>query len=297
MEWEKTLSHSAITNGGKNSHLSWLLPLLPTEGIEHYVEPFCGSAAVLLNRPPAPCETINDMNGRIVNFFRTARDHSRELRRALMLTPYAEEELRLSESLTTDRIEDARRFIIGIQIGIFAIGARRGGKAQMRLQTKSVQFRSPPRQLQNATKDYRAIRKRVLNVQIKGPGDGISLIEQCDAQGTFFYLDPPYLLDTRNAEKVYENEMADEEHDRLLLALYSLKGRAAISGYPSQKYDLFFRLNGWRRHEEQVRSTIGKLKTTRTEVLWMNYDENFIKYDRPNPESLRHLRVQQELFA
>lgn len=41
--------------GGKYSHLDWLLPLLPV--CHHYCEPFAGSAAVLLNRPPSPIET------------------------------------------------------------------------------------------------------------------------------------------------------------------------------------------------------------------------------------------------
>ena len=54
--------------GGKFSHLKWLLPLLPS--CQHYCEPFGGSAAVLLNRDPAPVETYNDIDGEVVNFFR-----------------------------------------------------------------------------------------------------------------------------------------------------------------------------------------------------------------------------------
>ena len=41
---------------------------------DHYVEPFCGSAAVLLARPdPARCETINDADGMVSNFWRAIR--------------------------------------------------------------------------------------------------------------------------------------------------------------------------------------------------------------------------------
>ena len=42
-------------------HLDWLLPLLPKA--THYCEPFGGSAAVLLNREPAPVETFNYIDG------------------------------------------------------------------------------------------------------------------------------------------------------------------------------------------------------------------------------------------
>lgn len=39
--------------------------------VEHYIEPFFGSGAVLLARPhPAKCETINDADGLLANFWR-----------------------------------------------------------------------------------------------------------------------------------------------------------------------------------------------------------------------------------
>lgn len=39
-----------------------------------YIEPFCGSAAMLLARPSAPTvETINDMDGLVTNFWRAAK--------------------------------------------------------------------------------------------------------------------------------------------------------------------------------------------------------------------------------
>ncbi len=42
--------------------------------VDHYVEPFCGSAAVLLARPHVGrCETINDRDGMVSNFWRAVR--------------------------------------------------------------------------------------------------------------------------------------------------------------------------------------------------------------------------------
>lgn len=58
--------------GGKRTvaHLVW-------DGlgdVAHYVEPFFGSGAVLLNRPhKAKCETVNDMDGLLANFWRAVR--------------------------------------------------------------------------------------------------------------------------------------------------------------------------------------------------------------------------------
>lgn len=80
--------------GGKYSHLDWLLPLLPKS--QHYCEPFGGSAAVLLNREPAPVETYNDIDSEVVNFFRVLRQHKDELLYAIGLTPFAREEYTLA---------------------------------------------------------------------------------------------------------------------------------------------------------------------------------------------------------
>lgn len=76
--------------GGKYSHLDWLLPLLPPA--QHYCEPFGGSAAVLLNRAPAPVETYNDTDSEVVNFFRVLRQHKDELIYAIGMTPFSREE-------------------------------------------------------------------------------------------------------------------------------------------------------------------------------------------------------------
>lgn len=80
--------------GGKFSHLDWLVPLLPP--CHHYCEPFAGSAAILLNRDPAPIETYNDLDGEICNFFRTLRDKKSELTEAIGLTPFSREEFAIA---------------------------------------------------------------------------------------------------------------------------------------------------------------------------------------------------------
>jgi DNA adenine methylase len=72
--------------GGKYSHLNWLLPLLPKT--THYCEPFGGSAAVLINRKPAPVETYNDIDGELVNFFQVLRDQKNELIRTIAFTHF-----------------------------------------------------------------------------------------------------------------------------------------------------------------------------------------------------------------
>jgi DNA adenine methylase len=91
--------------GGKFSHLNWLLPMLPT--CHHYCEPFAGSAAVLLNRPPSPVETYNDIDGEVANFFRVLRDQKDELIEKIGLTPFSREEFYYSVSKNPERVDSA----------------------------------------------------------------------------------------------------------------------------------------------------------------------------------------------
>src|ERR1700693_3461881 len=99
--------------GGKFSHQDWLLPLLPK--CHHYCEPFGGSAAVLLNRPPSPVETYNDIDGEVSTFFRVLRQDGDKLIRSIGLTPFSREEFFIACSTNGHKIPDferARRFFI-----------------------------------------------------------------------------------------------------------------------------------------------------------------------------------------
>lgn len=241
-------------------HLKWLLPLLPTD-CQHYVEPFCGSASILLNRPAAPCETINDLNSSVINFFQVLRAQPLKLIRQIKLTPYAEQEFKLAQIESSDSLEEARRFFVRTLMSFMS------SAGSFRISTKVLQHSSPPKNFHNSTEDFIAIAERLLQVQIV-QGDGIDLIERCDSKGTFFYVDPPYLHETRNGSKVYKHEMSREDHERLIHTLKKIHGRAAVSGYDNDLYDSL----GWQKFHTDVRSTAGTQKLTRTEVVWMNYD-------------------------
>ena len=45
-----------------------------------YLEPFFGSGAVLFNKPPSAIETVNDIDGDVVNFFRIMKEQQRRHR-------------------------------------------------------------------------------------------------------------------------------------------------------------------------------------------------------------------------
>lgn len=75
-----------------------------------------------LKRNLAVGETINDMDGEIVNFFSVCREHPEELARAINLTPWARQELKESQVVADDPVERARRTAVGCYM---TFGARR----------------------------------------------------------------------------------------------------------------------------------------------------------------------------
>ena len=111
-------------HGGKLSHLSWLLPLLPN--CHHYCEPFGGSGAVLLNRSPSPVETFNDLDSDVVNFFRVIRSDKDAFIKSIALTPFSREEFGIACDISQNisDFERARRFYIRVRQSRSALSQR-----------------------------------------------------------------------------------------------------------------------------------------------------------------------------
>lgn len=62
--------------------------------------------------PPARLETINDLDGNVVNLFRVLREEPEQLAALIELTPWARDEYYSSYEKTGEPLEDARRFLV-----------------------------------------------------------------------------------------------------------------------------------------------------------------------------------------
>lgn len=256
--------------GGKFSHLDWLLPLLPE--CHHYCEPFAGSGAVLLNRPPSPVETYNDIDGEVVNFFRVLRDQKEALSEAIGLTPFSREEFALACEVDPGlpALERARRFFIRarqVRTGL-AQTASLGRWANCKDTSRSGMAGAVSRWL-GSVEMLPQIANRLLRVQIENrPADEV--IRLYDAPNTLFYCDPPYVHTTRGDQQSYRFEMSDDEHRALAQVLNAVQGMVAISGYDCDLMNELYPAPKWRRNLSAAR-TIHSTKDKRTEVLWTNY--------------------------
>ena len=272
--------------GGKFNHLNWLLPLLPKT--THYCEPFAGSGAVLLNREPSPVETYNDIDGEVVNFFRVLRDRQDELIRAIGLTPFSREELKIAaEEPLNDlcELERARRFFVRarqVRTGL-AQTASAGRWAHCKLTSRAGMAGAVSRWL-GSVEGLPEIVQRLLRVQIEN-APAIEVMKRYDSEETLFYCDPPYPHDSRGDIRAYGYEMTDDDHRELAKVLTNLKGKVALSGYRCELLDRLYK--DWNRIESPSKQCLS-VKQPRTEILWTNYDipEDANQWQNPTRSSM-----------
>jgi DNA adenine methylase len=256
--------------GGKYSHLDWLLPLLPYT--THYCEPFGGSAAVLINRDPAPIETYNDIDGELANFFRVLRDDKEALIKAIGLTPFSREEFEIAISEPIENlspVERARRFFVRarqVRTGL-AQTASNGRWAHCRLTSRAGMAGAVSRWL-GSVEALPDIAQRLLRVQIEHD-TAINVIRRYDSEETLFYCDPPYPHSSRGDNNAYHYEMTDNDHIELATVLKRVAGKVALSGYRCNLLDTLYK--DWDMIEASPK-TIHSVKAERVEVLWVNYE-------------------------
>ena len=116
------------------------------------------------------------------------------------------------------------------------------------------------------------IAERLRNIQIEHK-PALDLIREFDSPDSFFYLDPPYLLNTRSA-KQYQHEMTEEDHIQLLETIVHCSAQIMISGYDTPLYNDY--LHTWDTLRIPNQTTSGVI---REEIVWMNYTHQLSLYD------------------
>jgi DNA adenine methylase len=252
--------------GGKWKIGDWIIEKFPPHCT--YVEPFCGAANILFKKHPSRMEIINDLNSNIITFFDMLRSRPDDLLRAIDLTPYSREEhKRAHEEVPLqhkDReLEVARRFYIrsrqsfGSGEGEYSTG--------WRYQKTDTRGGASVTAEWNRFDHLRAAAQRLKAVQIECD-NALKCIERFDTPETLFYVDPPYLFETRYSnEERYAHEMTNQDHRQLAALLRNVEGMVLISGYKSALYDELY--GDWRCISK---STTTNGNNEAEEYLWIS---------------------------
>lgn len=247
--------------GAKWGMAKQIVSLMPPH--RSYLEPFFGSGAVLFNKPPSAIETVNDIDGDIVNFFRVLREQPDDLADAIALTPYSRDVFDdAHENRGSSDFDRAYRFAVRSKMGHgFKTYQKTGFKMDVYARENSYAVKCWNR----LPGDLLKAAVRLKDVQIEHR-PALDLIRRFNYDNVLIYADPPYLLNTRGG-KQYRHEMTERDHVQLLDALKQHKGTVILSGYPSEMYDR--ELAGWSRID---RKAYNQNSDQRTEMLWCNFD-------------------------
>jgi DNA adenine methylase len=255
--------------GGKTSTAGRIAAMLPAH--EHYVEPFAGSLAVLLAKPPSAMETVNDLDHEIMLFWRMLRERPADLERVCALTPHSRAELAVANRRgDLDDLEHARRVWVRLTQG-------RGGHLQ---RGTGWRYYQDPRGSSASMPEYldgyvgrmaaAARRLRHVSLECRPALDVIALYgghPKC-----LLYCDPPYLAQVRSGThgRAYTHELlTPDEHRDLAKALHDCRAAVVISGYADPLYDRDLYAS-WHRAEIGTWSGNASGDKTRTEVMWSN---------------------------
>jgi DNA adenine methylase len=270
--------------GSKSRLVGRFLELIP----EHhtYVEAFGGSASLLFGKQPSKVEVYNDLDSGLVNFFRVLRDPDKfeRFHRMACMTPYSREEFdacRQSWEACDDDVERAYRWFVVARMsfsGAFEKGgwssvtheSTRGISASVAVWLRGVEM-------------LPEIHARLMMIQVEH-GGWQRILDRYDDPQAFFYLDPPYVQNTRTRTR-YTVEMRDDEHRDLVDRLLGMKGKVLLSGYRNELYQPLEEV-GWKRRDfDVVCHAAGRTRATgllgkgssleqqmRTESVWMNYE-------------------------
>jgi DNA adenine methylase len=260
-------------HGGKHYLASRIIALMPPH--IHYVEPFAGGLAVLLAKnPDNVSEVVNDLDGRLINFWRVLRDPDafERFRRQVGAIPFSRQEWEDSEDgpdPATNSLAAAVAFFVRVRQSLAGRGESFAPLSKTRTRRRMNEQCSA---WLTAIEGLPAVHARLSRVVVEHR-DAIDLIRREDGPQTLLYCDPPYLHTTRTAREVYgEFEMTEQQHRNLLEVLKQCKSKVMLSGYPSPLYDAA--LASWKRHTFDLpnNSAGGATKGRETEERWCNFD-------------------------
>lgn len=249
--------------GAKWGIADWIIGFFPMH--HSYLEPFFGSGGVLFNKKRSNIETINDIDGEVINLFECIKSDPERLAHDVFFTPYARAvyDEAFSKEITLDSFKRAVRLLTRCNMGhgFRTTGERVGWKNDIVGRERAYAAKA----WANLPDIIVETADRLREVQIEC-APAVEVISRFNSPDVLIYCDPPYVLSTRRG-KQYRCEMTDNDHLELLDTLKKHTGPVLVSGYQNLLYDS--ELNKW--HRETIIAT-DQLSQKKKEVLWMNFN-------------------------
>ena len=234
--------------------LSKIIPLIEKARGDRpvYVEPFGGSGAVINSLKPVEIEVYNDVDERLVDFFRALIDDDARKKMVLFGETFPQSRA-IYDEMKRDWInspELAKRGFAVFYVQNFSFGGMSFdsyGYAKGATYIKKKDLAAAYKNKSSAL-DAFAERFRFVNVEAL---DWRQVVDKYDSANAFFYFDPPYICNSNS----YKKDLAPVDHAELVARLLTLQGGAALSCYDNDVYKPLLEA-GWERHDFAASSSV-----------------------------------------
>jgi DNA adenine methylase len=252
--------------GGKQTMLKHIRPLVPKHNL--YTEAFAGGAALFFDKEPSNVEVINDLNGELINFYKTVISDFDGLRSQIDLTLHSRGQHQHAWYIYNNPI-----FFTNVERAwaVFTL-SKMGFAGQL---SSSFGFDKAearhPRKVTYAKEAFNdALKNRLQRTTIE-QDDALRVIKRYDTPDAFHFVDPPYVGSNMGH---YSGMFNDECLQELLKLLATLEGKFMLTMYPNESIQEVAKFNGWRIIEVERQISACKASARRKQIEWIviNYE-------------------------
>jgi len=240
--------------GGKSKLAETIIKMIP----EHktYCEVFAGAAWVFFRKEKSKFETLNDLDGDLVAFYRVLQNHLEEFLRQfkwmLASREWFNDWNRQQKAGGLTDIQKAARYYY-LQRQCF------GGRVRGRTYGAPGPDRRPAINLVRMEEELSEVWLRLADVQIENL-PWYDLVKRYDRKQTFFYLDPPYYK-----APCYQHNLELEDYHIMAQALARISGRFILSINDLPEMRKAFK--GFKIQPVKLTYTVAKDKPTKAKEL------------------------------
>ena len=262
--------------GGLWYVLKHIYPLIPEHKV--FVDVFAGLGLVLLNKKRSKLEVLNDIDDNIYNLFVVLRENFDEFARQFSWLIYSRKQHQeFKKQYKKDRLTSlppVKRAIAYFYLLNTAISSLDSGfRIAKDRYTRTLSVFDD----KVVSERLEKVRRRLKNVLIEKL-DFRDCIKKYDSHDTFFFCDPPYMVD----KKVYEFDMSEEDHRDLADLLRNIKGKFMLIHVENEKfYEVYGDFPILKKVEKMVSANIvkGGARQRQVYVIIGNYEPPLRRLD------------------
>lgn len=246
--------------------LKHIRPLVPKHNL--YTEAFAGGAALFFDKEPTPVEVINDLNGEIVNFYKTTVTNFEDLKRKIEVTLHSRTQFNHARYIYNNsewftNVERAwALFVLSKMSFASQLDNSFGFDKSKPAMPKKLNYSKA------AFDDSLKLRLERTTIE---QDDALKIIKRFDTPEAFHFIDPPYVGSNMGH---YSGMFNDECLRDLLKLLVTLQGKFMLTMYPNDDIKNFASANGWKVVEVERQISACKPSARRKQAEWIviNYD-------------------------